>query len=74
MIRMPDALEANIQKATDLGAVGIIVPTVDDALEARDTARFSRFPPFGRRSSGGGSFGRSGQASTTAPRSTTTCL
>ena len=50
MIRMPDALEANIQKATDLGAVGIIVPTVDDALEARDAARFSRFPPTGRRS------------------------
>ena len=58
MIRMPDALEANIQKATDLGAVGIIVPTVDDALEARDAARFSRFPPFGRRSSGGGSSGQ----------------
>src|SRR5436190_5392180 len=56
-IRMPDALEANIQKATDLGAVGIIVPTVDDALEARDAARFSRYPPFGRRSSGGGAFG-----------------
>jgi 2-keto-3-deoxy-L-rhamnonate aldolase RhmA len=56
-IRMPDALEANIQKATDLGAVGIIVPTVDDALEARDAARFSRYPPTGRRSSGGGSFG-----------------
>jgi 2-keto-3-deoxy-L-rhamnonate aldolase RhmA len=56
MIRMPDALESSIQKATDLGAVGIIVPTVDDALEARDAARFSRFPPFGRRSSGGGSF------------------
>jgi 2-keto-3-deoxy-L-rhamnonate aldolase RhmA len=54
MIRMPDALEANIQKATDLGALGIIVPTVDDALEARDAARFSRFPPFGRRSAGGG--------------------
>ena len=44
-IRMPDALEANIQKATDLGAVGIIVPTVDDALEARDAARFSRGTP-----------------------------
>jgi len=58
MIRMPDALEANIQKATDLGAIGIIVPTVDDALEARDAARFSRYPPFGRRSSGGGSFGQ----------------
>jgi 2-keto-3-deoxy-L-rhamnonate aldolase RhmA len=58
MIRMPDALESSIQKATDLGAIGIIVPTVDDALEARDAARFSRFPPFGRRSSGGGSFGQ----------------
>src|SRR5687767_14310286 len=58
MIRMPDALESSIQRATDLGAIGIIVPTVDDALEARDAARFSRFPPVGRRSSGGGSFGQ----------------
>ena len=58
MIRMPDAFESSIQKATDLGAIGIIVPTVDDALEARDAARFSRYPPFGRRSSGGGSFGQ----------------
>lgn len=53
-IRMPDAFESSIQKATDLGALGIIVPTVDDALEARDAARFSRYPPFGRRSAGGG--------------------
>ena len=58
MIRMPDALEANMQKATDIGAVGIIVPTVDDALEARDAARFARYPPTGRRSSGGGSYGQ----------------
>jgi 4-hydroxy-2-oxoheptanedioate aldolase len=58
MIRMPDALEANIQKATDLGVLGIIVPTVDDALEARDAARFSRYPPFGRRSSGAGTAGQ----------------
>jgi len=58
MIRMPDALESSIQKATDLGAIGIIVPTVDDALEARDAARFSRYPPVGRRSSGGGSLCR----------------
>src|SRR5262252_11170553 len=57
-IRMPDALEANLQKATDLGALGIIVPTVDDAIEARDAARFSRYPPFGRRSSGSGAFGQ----------------
>jgi 2-keto-3-deoxy-L-rhamnonate aldolase RhmA len=56
MIRMPDAFESSIQKATDLGALGIIVPTVDDAMEARDAARFSRYPPFGRRSAGGGAY------------------
>src|SRR5687768_15182306 len=58
MIRTSDALESTIQKVTDLGAIGVIVPTVDDAIEARDAARFSRYPPFGRRSSGGGSFGQ----------------
>ena len=56
MLRLPDALESSIQKATDLGALGVIVPTVDDALEARDAARFSRYPPFGRRSAGGGAY------------------
>src|SRR5436189_1853597 len=55
-VRMPDAFESSIQKATDIGALGIIVPTVDDALEARDAARFSRYPPFGRRSAGGGNY------------------
>jgi len=55
-VRMPDAFESSIQKATDIGALGIIVPTVDDALEARDAARFSRYPPFGRRSAGGGQY------------------
>ena len=54
MVRTPDALESTIQKATDIGAIGIIVPTVDVAHEARDAARFSRYPPVGRRSTGGG--------------------
>jgi 2-keto-3-deoxy-L-rhamnonate aldolase RhmA len=56
MLRLSDALESSIQKATDLGALGVIVPTVDDAIEARDAARFSRYPPFGRRSAGGGAY------------------
>ena len=60
MLRLSDALESSIQKATDLGALGVIVPTVDDALEARDAAR-SPVSPYGRRSSGGGRSGRSGQ-------------
>ena len=53
MIRMPDALEANMQKAYDLGVLGTIVPTVDDVLEARDASRYAHFPPQGRRSQGG---------------------
>src|SRR5215217_5620566 len=30
MIRLPDAQEFHIQHATDLGALGVIIPTVDD--------------------------------------------
>jgi 2-keto-3-deoxy-L-rhamnonate aldolase RhmA len=56
MIPMPDAFESSIQKVTDF--IGIIVPTSDNAIEARDAARFSRYPPVGGRSSGGGSFGQ----------------
>ena len=53
-IRMPDQLEANIQKATDLGAIGLVFPTIRDGHQALEAARYSRFPPFGRRSSGAG--------------------
>ena len=54
MIRMPDQQESSIQKATDLGAIGLIFPTIRDGHQALEAARFSRFPPFGRRSSGSG--------------------
>ncbi len=54
MIRMPDQLESSIQKATDLGAIGLIFPTIRDGHQALEAARYSRYPPFGRRSSGGG--------------------
>jgi 2-keto-3-deoxy-L-rhamnonate aldolase RhmA len=54
MIRMPDQLESSIQKATDLGAIGLIFPTIRDGHQALEAARYSRYPPFGRRSSGAG--------------------
>lgn len=54
ILRLPDALEGNVQKAMDMGMLGIIVPTVDDALEAREAARYVRFPPTARRSTGAG--------------------
>src|SRR6266436_866100 len=56
-IRVPDATESEIQKATDIGAVGIIVPTVDTVEKAQNAVKWSRYPPDGRRSMGGGQYG-----------------
>src|SRR5271170_8490750 len=50
MIRLPDAQEWHIQHSTDIGALGVIVPTVDDVDRAREAAKWSRYPPTGRRS------------------------
>lgn len=58
MIRLPDAQEWHIQHATDIGALGVIIPTVDDVDRAREGAKWARFPPVGRRSSGGGQAGQ----------------
>jgi 4-hydroxy-2-oxoheptanedioate aldolase len=58
MIRMPDQTESSIQKATDMGAIGLIFPTIRDGHQALEAARYSRYPPFGRRSSGGGQASR----------------
>jgi len=54
ILRLPDALEGSVQKAMDMGMLGIIVPTVNDAIQAREAARYARFPPIARRSAGGG--------------------
>jgi 4-hydroxy-2-oxoheptanedioate aldolase len=54
MIRLPDAQEFHIQHATDIGVLGVIVPTVDDVDRARAAAQWARYPPYGRRSAGSG--------------------
>jgi 2-keto-3-deoxy-L-rhamnonate aldolase RhmA len=54
MVRMPDEAESSIQHATDIGALGIIMPTVDDVEKARATAKYAKYPFEGRRSQGGG--------------------
>jgi len=56
-IRVPDATEGDIQKATDIGAVGIIVPTVDTVEKAQAAVKWSKYPPEGRRSQGNGQYG-----------------
>ncbi len=56
-IRVPDATESDIQKATDIGALGIIVPTVDTVEKAEAAVQWSKYPPQGRRSQGNGQYG-----------------
>jgi 4-hydroxy-2-oxoheptanedioate aldolase len=61
-VRVPTANEGDIQKATDAGALGVIIPMVDSVEEARHAVLFSKFPighrdnpntkPWGHRSSG----------------------
>ena len=53
-LRVPDALEGDIQKATDIGVVGVIVPTVDTVEKAQNAVKWSKYPPLGRRSMGAG--------------------
>ena len=57
-IRVPDATESDIQKATDIGAIGIIVPTVDTVEKAEAAVKWARYPPQGRRSQGNGQYGQ----------------
>jgi len=55
-IRVPDATEGDIQKATDIGALGIIVPMVSTVEEAEAAVRYAKYPPEGQRSQGGGQY------------------
>ena len=56
-VRVPDATEGDIQKATDLGAAGIIIPMVDDVQKVKNAIKFAKYPPLGKRSQGGGNYG-----------------
>ena len=55
-IRVPDATEGDIQKAVDIGALGIIIPMVDDLAKIQAAIKFANYPPKGRRSRGGGQY------------------
>ncbi len=53
-VRVAYADEREIQRATDAGALVIVVPTVDTVEEAIAARNWTYFPPLGRRSNGGG--------------------
>jgi 2-keto-3-deoxy-L-rhamnonate aldolase RhmA len=42
----------------DIGALGIIVPMVDDPQKAVNAVKFAKYPPTGKRSQGGGQYAR----------------
>jgi 2-keto-3-deoxy-L-rhamnonate aldolase RhmA len=52
LMRVPDASEAMIKKALDIGAAGVIVPMVNSAQQARAIVSFAKYPPQGVRGVG----------------------
>jgi 4-hydroxy-2-oxoheptanedioate aldolase len=52
IVRVPSADHVYIQRALDLGALGVVVPLVRTAAEAEAIVRTTRFPPAGTRSWG----------------------
>jgi 2-keto-3-deoxy-L-rhamnonate aldolase RhmA len=53
-VRIAHESEGNVQKPVDMGALVIVVPTVDSVEEAERAVAWTYFPPMGRRSNGGG--------------------
>lgn len=51
-VRVADDSAARIGRALDCGAAGVIVPLVDDPVQAAAAARACRYPPAGNRSWG----------------------
>ena len=56
-IRVPGATPGDLQKATDIGALGVIIPMIDDIQQAKDAVMYTKYPPLGKRSRGGGQYG-----------------
>jgi 2-keto-3-deoxy-L-rhamnonate aldolase RhmA len=53
-VRIAHESEGNVQMPVDMGALVIVVPTVDTVEEAQRAVDWTHFPPMGRRSNGGG--------------------
>jgi len=53
-VRLPYVDEHQVQQALDSGATVLVFPTIDTEEEARMAVQWSKFPPFGLHSQGGG--------------------
>ena len=56
-IRVPDAIEGDIQKAADIGALGIIMPMVDTVEKAAAAVRFAHVSSTRPAKPGSGQYG-----------------
>jgi len=54
LARVPASRHDHIKSVLDCGAMGIVVPMVMDAAEARSIVAACKYPPIGNRSVGGG--------------------
>jgi 4-hydroxy-2-oxoheptanedioate aldolase len=54
LARVPASRHEYIKSVLDCGAMGIVVPMVMDAAEARSVVAAAKYPPVGNRSVGGG--------------------
>jgi 2-keto-3-deoxy-L-rhamnonate aldolase RhmA len=55
-MRVPDATAGDIQKATDIGVLGIIIPLVDTTEKISAAVQYAKYPPIGVRSQGNGQY------------------
>ncbi|WP_227369079.1 HpcH/HpaI aldolase family protein [Halomonas sp. M20] len=54
LVRVPGVDAGAIQRALDAGAMGVVVPRVESAAQAREVVAAARFQPLGRRGITGG--------------------
>ena len=52
LLRTSVGAPSEVERALDLGAVGVVVPMVNSVAEAQTMAAHAKYPPLGRRSFG----------------------
>lgn len=53
-VRVPQLARGDISKALDCGSTGIMVPMIEDRIQAQKLVEWSKYPPIGKRSYAGG--------------------
>jgi len=74
LVRVPIGDFPAIQRALDLGALGVVVPMVNSREEAEEAAKAAKYPPLGGRSRGGDAWYHYGANYTETANQTTVLL